>query len=237
MTFPTYDPSVGLLLNEDSTDLAFIWPRDANEWTAAVVRAVVWQFLGQWKYDQGAGIDYFAKVLGVAPDRRVIQEAFRSALSPYVAGLKIKLRQDGSDLLLDWEGSAGESGTISLIEPPAVTEITLEASEYDEGTEIALRFTEQLNESRVPLPANFEVLDNAVTVTAVSVASNHVYLTLSGSATGVFSIVYTPDERPLQGVNRVLVTPFRVVFDLTEALVTEGGLELITEAGEGLITE
>jgi len=109
MTFPTCDPTQGLQLNAEKTDIELIWFAEGTtrEWARAVINAALWQFLGQWIYDRRQGVDYLNEVFVNNPDTEVLANLFRLTLIsiPQVQAVEsatVRFDSAAKDLYVDW---------------------------------------------------------------------------------------------------------------------------------------
>lgn len=229
---PAIDPLVGAVRTADGRDWAPIAPTDRSAWALAIIRAKLWQFAGQWRYDLSKGIDYYTKILGVVPDLRVVQELYRAELSSVIQLDKLLITADGDELIVQFAGvpGSGIAGTFSFFEQPTQTKPTIKFIEnQDFGT--VIWFSEDLDRWSVPTPTDFE-LDFGV-VTSVQVQGEQLRLGIDWSAAPDVSVLrYLPGLKPLRSRARVPVDPFRLVRDVTgEFLLASDGVFLVTEGG------
>lgn len=238
MTFPNFEITTGLQLTPDGRDVQVLWPSDGSEWTAATVRALLWQIKGQWKFDLDRGVEY-NRILGLPADVREVQEIFRREISKYVDLTELTVKIEQENVFVTWRGAGSSvTETISLLEPPAVDAPKLLAAKLRGDSEIVLQYDRQMNPARVPLPEDFEFTPPTPAIGAITINGTHVFMTLSVGLDGDTWMTYNPGLTGFQSLDRVDAAPFRVlILDSFALLGTEGGDQLITEGGDRLLAE
>lgn len=122
--YPTVDPETGIELNETRTDIVLIWfvEDTKREWLRAVIKAALWQFKGQWRYDLTRGVPYFESIFVNAPDVLSIANIFRTELAkiPEVEiVLALTVNYDGAETLsVTWTvlcGGVPVEDTVTLV--------------------------------------------------------------------------------------------------------------------------